>query len=162
MNLALAVVVTVHVATGISDDPWIDHELDVAHARLDADFTRASGPGDALPSAIATVADRDALAPLAPNDGTVHVFVVATLADKDKDGGVIGGVTWPHAKRRYIIVSHDDAREDTLAHELGHFFGLSHTTDAHDLMTPLREPGGTLTGDQLAIVHKRIAAFTRR
>ena len=104
---------------------------------------------------------RDALAPLAAADGTVHVFIVEKLADKDKDG-VIGGVTWLHGRHRYIIVSRDDGKEDTLAHELGHFFGLSHTTDPHDLMTSDRERGGTLTDEQLAIVRRRYAAFTRR
>ena len=163
--LALAVVLTVHVAADAkADDAWLDAEVATAVERLGpagADFTRAPGAADGVPSAIATVDDRDALAALVADDGTVHVFVVATLADKDKDGP-IGGVTWAHGRRRYIIVSHDDGKPDTLAHELGHFFGLSHTTDPHDLMTSDRAPGGTLTEAQRAIVRRRYAAFTRR
>jgi hypothetical protein len=164
--LALAVVLTVHVAAGadgpIADDAWLDHEVATATERLGgAEISRTAGGADGVPDAIATVDDRDALAAMADDDGTVHVFVVERVADKDKDG-VIGGVTWVHGRRRYIIVSHTDGREDTLAHELGHFFGLSHTSDPHDLMTPAREPGGTLTDAQLTIVRRHLAAFTRR
>ena len=163
--LGLAVVLTIHVAAGAqADEKWIDAEVATAGERLGAagaDFTRAAGTADGVMAAIATTDDRDALASLASDDGTVHVFVVATLADKDSDG-VIGGVTWMHGRRRYIIVSHDDGKPDTLAHELGHFFGLSHTTDPHDLMTSDRAPGGTLTDAQLATVRRRYAAFTRR
>jgi hypothetical protein len=160
---ALAVVIAVHVAAGAgADAAWIDREVATARERLGADVTRVDGAPAGVPDAIATTDDRDALAALADDDGTVHVFVVARVADKDKDGAVIGGVTWPHAGRRYVIVSREDGRVDTLAHELGHFFGLAHTSDPHDLMTPLREPGGTLTRAQLATVRRRIAAFTRR
>jgi hypothetical protein len=163
--LGIAVVLTIHVASGAgADDAWIDRQVATAGERLGgagADFTRASGTADGVADDIATTDDRDSLAPLAAADGTVHVFVVEKVADKDKDG-VIGGVTWMHGRRRYIIVSHDDAKDDTLAHELGHFFGLSHTTDPHDLMTSDRAPGGTLTDAQLTIVRRRYAAFTRR
>jgi hypothetical protein len=160
--LIAAVVLTVHVAAGAgADDAWIDAEVATAVTRLSADFTRAAGTSDGVPASIDTTDARDALAPLAAADGTVHVFIVEKLADKDKDG-VIGGVTWLHGRRRYIIVSRDDGKDDTLAHELGHFFGLSHTTDPHDLMTSDRERGGTLTDLQLAIVRRRYAAFTRR
>lgn len=33
-----------------------------------------------------------------------------------------------------------------LAHELGHFLGLKHHTDAHNVMYPVLQPGGTMNG----------------
>jgi hypothetical protein len=168
---ATPVELTVHVAVGadgapVADDAWIDAELATASARLggaDAGvrFARVPGATDGVPADIATVADRDALRAQDADDGTVHVFVAARVADKDKDG-VVGGVTWHKGRHRYILLSRGDARDDTLAHELGHFFGLPHAALAGNLMTPHRAPDGTLTDDQLAIVRRRIAAFTTR
>jgi Metallo-peptidase family M12 len=165
---ATPVTVTVHVAAGadgapVADAAWVAAQVAAANDRLGpagAEVTAAAGAPDGVAADIATVADRDALAALAPDDGTVHVFVVATLADKDKDG-VIGGVTWRAHGRRYLIVSAAHAHDDTLAHELGHFFGLAHTTATDDLMTPGRDLGGRLTEAQLRTVRRRLAAWAR-
>jgi hypothetical protein len=89
------IVLTVHVAaaadgTPVSDAAWIDAEVATATERLGpagVRFARAdAADGAQVPAAIATVADRDALAALV-DGGSVHVFVVDTLADKDKQGG---------------------------------------------------------------------------
>jgi len=165
---ATPVALTVHVAVGadgapVADAAWVAGEVRIAGERLGpagATFAAADGAADHVPAEVATVAERDALAALAPDDGTVHVFVVARVADKDKDGP-IGGVTWHHGGKRIIIVSASGARVDTLAHELGHFFGLAHAAARDNLMTPSRDPGGTLTAAQLRTVRRRLAAWAR-
>lgn len=171
-----SITLTVHVATtagtAVSDDAWIADEIATATARFtDADvaFTRADGAADGVPADVATVADRDALAALAPDDGTVHVFVVDKLANKDAEG-YINGVTWRYAGakralrgRRYIVLARGDALVDTLAHELGHMFGLSHTDEPTNLMmAPGRDDGATFDADQLATVARKAAAFAKR
>lgn len=93
---------------------------------------------DALPataSHIATPGDRDDLAVDRLGGGVIHVFIVGQLDDIDQPGEVIRGVTW-HTRRddrKYIIVS-TVAPERTLAHELGHFFGLPHSSYAVSIM----------------------------
>jgi Metallo-peptidase family M12 len=166
---AIPVELTVHVAVGTDGAPvataaWVADEVEAAGERLGptgAAFTAAAGDATVLPAAITSVAQRDDLVALVPDDGTVHVFVVARIADKDKAGGEIGGVTWRYHGRRYILISATGARVDTLAHELGHFFGLPHTTAADNLMTPQRAPGGTLTAAQRRTVGRRLAAWAR-
>jgi hypothetical protein len=87
---------------------------------------------DSLPATaahIATPGDRDAVAAGRLGGGVIHVFIVGTLDDVDRPGQIIRGVTW-HTRdddRKYIIVS-TVAPERVLAHELGHFFGLPHST----------------------------------
>jgi hypothetical protein len=93
---------------------------------------------DALPATafhVATPGDRDDLAVDRLGGGVIHVFIVGQLDDIDQPGEVIRGVTW-HTRRddrKYIIVS-TVAPERTLAHELGHFFGLPHSSYAVSIM----------------------------
>jgi hypothetical protein len=117
------------------------------------------------PAAIVTVDDRDALAARVSSDGSVHIFVIAEVADKDKSGDWLGGVVWRYAGgkkawlgRRYVILSATGARVDTLGHELGHYFGLDHGDQATDLMNQYRDPGAKLSEAQLRKVRRRARA----
>jgi hypothetical protein len=172
---ATPVELAVHVASD-GDDPavdqaWIDTAVATANERLGpagVAFTATVAKPDGVPAEVLTVAQRDALAAHA-EAGTLHVFVVGKLANKDRSGDWINGVTWRYAGpdrglrgRRYIVVARD-ALVDTLAHELGHFFGLAHATDpANLMMAPGRTPGATLDERQLARVRARAAAWARR
>jgi hypothetical protein len=99
-------------------------------APLDVGF-QVVGVGAVPASAlhIATAHDRDGLAAERRGGGGIDVFVVGRLDDIDHEGQIIRGVTW-HTRgdaRKYIIVS-TVAPERVLAHELGHVFGLPHST----------------------------------
>ncbi len=115
---------------------------------------------DALPPSavrIETRADRDALASDLGGK-LIHVFVVGQLDDVDDDSRIDFGVTW-HAKhddRRYVIVA-AQALPRTLAHELGHFFGLPHSSYAISIMnkTERKEP----PADQRTFADEEIAAM---
>jgi hypothetical protein len=151
---------------------WLDDQLARANALFAASALRFSAASREQPSLADTIADRaarDALAPLAPRDGTVHVFIVARLADIDSAGDFVGGVHWRYRGaaralrgRRYIIVSREDARHDTLAHELGHYFGLAHRSEPANLMTaPGRDASCALAAWQRRIVAARLRAALR-
>ena len=86
--------------------------------------------------------DRNRLARLAPRvPGCIEVFIVASAGDVDREDEEVAGVHWRYLGpskenrgRRYIILSGGAARPDTLAHELGHWFGLGHVRDTANLM----------------------------
>lgn len=117
---------------------WIGKQLAGANrhfAPLDVGFQLAGV--DSLPASavhIETRADCNALAKGRLGSRIIHVFVVGQLDDLDVDG-IAYGVTWrrPNDPRRYLIVS-AQALERTLAHELGHFFGLPHSSYAISIM----------------------------
>lgn len=93
---------------------------------------------DALPASaihVETRADRNALAENRLGGRLIHVFIVGQLDDVDQEGSIAYGVTWrrPNDARKYLIVS-VQALERTLAHELGHFFGLPHSSYAVSIM----------------------------
>jgi hypothetical protein len=93
---------------------------------------------DALPASnvhIETRGDRDGLATDRLGGKLIQVFIVGQLDDVDQENAIAYGVTWHTRKddRKYIIVS-NLALERTLAHELGHFFGLPHSTYAISIM----------------------------
>lgn len=151
---ASPVEVWVHIGTQdgkpVIDTDWIDTRLvraDKHFARANIRFVRAKTvqqPVAAANADIMTVGQRHALAKHAPTNGRIHIFVVDRLADKDRKGEFISGVHWRYAGgkrkwrgRRYILVSRH-SHPDTLAHELGHFFGLAHTYRKQTLMTSPR------------------------
>jgi hypothetical protein len=102
---------------------------------------------DALPASILEIdtrSERDALGRKRFSRGVLDVFVVQRLADVDIDGEQIRGVHWryrPETKRRWIILSRI-ASDLVLSHEMGHFFGLRHSTYKVSIMnkTPRDDP----------------------
>ncbi len=94
---------------------------------------------DALPAEIQEIDDRaarDALGRERFSRGVLHVFVTPRLADVDIAGEEIRGVHWryrPDTARRWIILS-KIASDLVLSHEMGHFFGLRHSTYKVSLM----------------------------
>lgn len=115
----------------VVDAEWVARALASAHRHfgsIDIDFKVVAI--DALPQSdvhIESRADRDRLAAHGLPGKVIHVFLVGKLDDIDHVRPFIYGVTWRKGDRKFIIVS-NAARERTLAHELGHFFGLPHST----------------------------------
>lgn len=89
----------------------------------------------ATAAAIVTRSERDALGHDRWQRGLVDVFVVSSLANVD-DPGHIRGVHWRSRaarERRWVILSRISPPR-VLAHELGHYFGLAHSTVPASLM----------------------------
>ncbi len=98
--------------------------------------------------ALETRADRDALA-VWLDSTAINVFFVDSLRDVDNPERYRMGVTWrklSDLKKKYIVVA-SSARPTTMAHELGHYFGLDHTSVKNNLMSYDRD-GGTVFLDQ--------------
>jgi hypothetical protein len=133
-----------------------------------ADVHYELGAAEALPKDapldVMTARERDALSALLPaSDGRLHVFIVRRLANKDLKGGWLAGVHW-HAKgRHYLIISAADSGPETLAHEMGHVFGLSHSRDKGNLMSQAPERDDThLSPAQLQQIRRGIEKMRAR
>lgn len=124
----------------IRDQAWIDERL--------AETARIYNPLgiyfrkpevrelDEKHAALETREDRDALA-ASLKKGFMNVFVVDTLRDVDNGTSLLHGVHWaPNGdmKRHYVIVS-STASKTTLAHEIGHYYGLPHKMVPDNLMS---------------------------
>ncbi|MBL9107181.1 MAG: matrixin family metalloprotease [Myxococcales bacterium] len=103
--------------------------------------------------------ERDALGHDRFTRGVAHVFVVGRLADVDIAGNDIQGVHWRERadrSRRWVILARR-ASPLVLSHELGHFFGLRHSTYDISLMNKTVRPiAGELTfaEPEVAIMRK--------
>ena len=89
-----------------------------------------------------TRADRNALAGQLAK-GSCNVFFVGRLRDVDDPQLNRMGVMWrnlANLKQKYVIVS-SQARETTLAHELGHYLGNGHSGVKNNLMSYERDGG---------------------
>jgi hypothetical protein len=160
--------IRLHVAVGdqgpVAPPDWVIRQLASANrhfAPLDVAFQVMDAV--ALPASAARVedaAERTQLGRLVA--GTViDVFVTAQLDDIDKQDGIIYGVTWPTAGKKFVIVS-TLAWERTLAHELGHVFGLPHSTYAISIMnkTARKEPPveqRTFHPNEVAVMRAQLA-----
>jgi hypothetical protein len=84
---------------------------------------------------------RDAIGAKRTAKGRVDVFVVSSLSDIDEPGE-IRGVHWRRrnaTEQRFIILS-AIAGPFVLAHELGHWFSLPHSTSPASIMNKARDP----------------------
>lgn len=116
---------------------WIAEQVAVANAQfaaIDVGFQLAGV--DFLPATaqrVRTRGERDGLG-TAVRGTVIHVFLTGQLDDVDKADAIAYGVTWRTRKARKFIIVSGQARTRTLAHELGHFFGLPHSTYAISIM----------------------------
>lgn len=129
----------------VVDRAWIDKEIAAAEhvfgpigVHVRAESVRPLGPE------LARIEDprmRDRFAPLVTAH-RIQIFVVRSLRDNVEVGVYRGGVTWdsvPSAQngptRRFVLLA-ATAAESSLAHELGHFFGLRpHSAVKNNLMS---------------------------
>ncbi|MBA3546867.1 MAG: hypothetical protein H0T76_10320 [Nannocystis sp.] len=131
----------VHTDAGpVQDVAWVSAQIEQAQrhfALIDTSFEIVAA--DALLAVDLEIDDRDerdALGHARFTRGVVHVFVVGRLADVDIAGNEIRGVHWRERgdrSHRWVILS-KIAGSLVLPHELGHFFGLPHSTYDISLM----------------------------
>jgi hypothetical protein len=136
--LSLAIAVDVGVA--VTDAAWIDSQI-AAMAALYVPLGLQPVVTAVRPMAssfvhMETRSDRDALAKeLRP--GVANVFVVGTLRDVDEPDRMRRGVHWRNRANpslRYVILA-SEAMPPVLAHEMGHYFGLFHSSVVDNLMS---------------------------
>lgn len=128
-------------ASTVATAAWIAAQVALANQHFAASNIAFELAGvDALPatvSHVATRADRNALARGTGRlgGGAIHVYLVGALDDVDVPGEARNGVAWrlPKDSRKFVIVA-ATAKPLTLAHELGHVFGLPHSTFADSIM----------------------------
>jgi Matrixin len=155
----------------IAAPEWLATQLAAANrhfAPLDVGFQVVGI--DTLPASgahVATRQERDALAMGRLRGKVIHVFIVGQLDDIDEAGKIIYGVTW-HTRsddRKYVLVS-TAGIERVLAHELGHVFGLPHSTYAISIMnkTARDEPPveqRTFADEEIAAMRPALARLLR-
>lgn len=151
------VVVSVASEAGkpVRDDAWIDAQLAEAERLFGPRGIHlkktAQKPLEEKLARLETRKDRDALAGQLQK-GAINVLIVASLRDVDDPRLYRMGVHWaPVGKKgvHYVIVA-KDAWESTMAHEIGHFFGLPHSAKKNNLMSYDRDGGAAFVDDYQA------------
>jgi hypothetical protein len=164
--------IKLHVAVGeqgpVAGADWVGRQLAQANRHFEP-----IGVGfqivavDALPATAARIEDAQERTSLGRRvAGTViDVFVTAQLDDIDKQGAVIRGVAWPKGDRKFVILS-TIAWDRVLAHELGHVFGLPHSTYPISIMNKTERTAPpieqrTFHASELAVMRAQLARMLR-
>lgn len=148
----------------VQSPEWLRDHLDTANelfAPIGVGFevARAELRSDA-PAVIHSREQRDRLGREEHSAEVIHVYVVRQLDDVDAEGQ-IRGVHWrdrTNTKRRWVILS-SIANRYVLAHELGHFFGLPHSSYHESIMN--KRPRAIATED-LRFVQKELDKMAKR
>jgi len=166
--LGIALHVPVTDQGPIATAEWVARQLAEANrhfAPLDVGFQIVAVTP--LPESVARVEDREERDALGKQIGgtVVDVFLTGHLDDIDRAGEMAYGVTWRKGDKKFVIVS-TQAWERTLAHELGHVFGLPHSKYAISIMnkTPRDAPAveeRTFHADELAKMKPRVRQLVR-
>ena len=127
-----------------------------------------------LPAGYDTVTkwrERRELAGYAPSDGTIHVFVIDELDRPTRRRGRkrVRGLHWRYRglskklrSREYVVVTRGAPRT-TFAHELGHLFGLRHSTSEDNIMCSCRRGKNVrFTASQGRAMRSGARSFTAR
>jgi hypothetical protein len=161
-----------HLADGAEQTPaWVAAAMEhafIVFAPADVGFRVVAvdriGPEFAV---IQTREQRDDIGRKQFTRGVVHMYLVAQLDDVDVPGTQIRGVHWrqrSNTAKRWIILS-QLGEKVVMAHELGHFFGLPHSSYRASIMNkkPREHPpweDRVFVPEELEIVlHDRDAMF---
>lgn len=114
----------------IATAEWVALQVATANTHFEAIDVGFQIVGvEPLPASAERVEDRKERTSFAPRmkGRVIDVFVTGHLDDIDKPGAMAYGVAWWTRNDRKLIIVSTQAWERTLAHELGHFFGLPHS-----------------------------------
>lgn len=116
-----------------------------------------------LPSRVMTKQDRQRLAGLVDEDGTLHVFMVDDVS-LDPEVRLYGLHTRPNSRAHDFVIVTRDARLSTLAHEVGHALGLDHVPDGTDNVMSIERDWTKVhfTPEQGATMRAKARKFVQR
>jgi hypothetical protein len=161
--LPLSLAIAEEDGSPVRDTAWVDAQIAEAarlYEPLGIPLRKASSrPLGERFARIETRADRDALA-TALEARRINVMIVASLRDVDDPSLYRMGVHWRHRAtpgKHYVIVA-ASARATTLAHEIGHYFGLGHSDVPDNVMSYDRTGGPVFFDDAQAA---KMRAFAR-
>jgi hypothetical protein len=145
--------------------PWLDAQVASANryfAAFDVQFVvHERVPLEASHAVIETTRELASLDPLVDR-AQIDVFVVASLVVDRPDGGIIGICPGRagHGGRFVAVAVEEDP--SVLAHELGHYFGLDHSTTRGNLMFAyVTSPPYVLDATQGTVITQLATQFER-